>query len=248
MPKITIITACLNNVSTVEDTVKSVLAQDYPEREYIVIDGGSTDGTMDVLNKYRSGISTLLSEKDNGIYFALNKGLDKAKGDVVGFLHADDFYSNNMVLSKVANAFDTYQTDCVYGDLQYVQKENSGKVVRNWIAGEYRPGLFLKGWMPPHPSFFIRRKCYEKYGKFNTSLSISADYEMMLRMIEKEHLTVHYLPEVLVRMRVGGKSNKNFASRIKANKEDRKAWKINHLKPDWFTLIRKPLGKIGQFF
>ncbi len=248
MTKISIITACLNNASTIEGAVNSVLGQDYPDVEYIIIDGGSTDGTIDILKKYQSRIATLVSEPDGGIYQALNKGIGKATGDITGFLHADDFYNGSGVLAKVVNAFDIYKTDCLYGDLQYVSRENSNRVVRNWIAGSYTYGLFLKGWMPPHPSFFIRQECYTRYGMFNTSLSISADYELMLRMMHKHKISVHYLPEVLVKMRTGGKSNKSLGSRIKANMEDRKAWKMNNLKPGMFTLLRKPFGKIGQFF
>ncbi len=248
MTKISIITACLNNAATIEDTVKSVLGQDYPGVEFIVVDGASADGTLDILNRYRDRITALISEKDEGIYYALNKGLKMATGEIAGLLHADDFYNGADILSKVMKAFESAGTDCVYGDLQYVQRDKTGKVLRNWIAGEYNDGLFLKGWMPPHPSFFIRRACYEKYGFFNTDLSISADYELMLRMIHKYKLSTRYLPEVLVKMRAGGKSNKSLANRIKANAEDRKAWKMNDLQPSPLTLIRKPLGKLKQFF
>jgi glycosyltransferase involved in cell wall biosynthesis len=245
---ISIITACLNNASTIESTLQSVILQNYPNLEYIIIDGGSTDGTLDILSKYKDKIATLVSEKDGGIYYALNKGLSKATGDIVGFLHADDFYPNNTILSKIVNAFEKQNTECIYGDLQYVDRQNPDKIIRNWKSEAYYDGIFLKGFMPPHPTFFMKRECYEKYGNFNTSLSLAADYELMLRMLHKHKLKAFYIPEVLVKMRVGGASNKTISNRLKANAEDRKAWKINNIQPSVFTLIRKPLGKINQYF
>jgi glycosyltransferase involved in cell wall biosynthesis len=246
--KISIITACLNNASTIESTLQSVISQDYPNIEYIIIDGGSTDGTLDILAKYKDKIATLVSEKDGGIYYALNKGLSKATGGIVGFLHADDFYPNNNVLAKVATVFERQNTECIYGDLQYVDRQNADKIIRNWKSESYYDGIFLKGFMPPHPTFFMKREFYEKYGDFNTSLSLAADYELMLRMLHKHKLKAFYIPEVLVKMRVGGASNKTISNRLKANAEDRKAWKINNIQPSIFTLIRKPLGKINQYF
>jgi len=224
MLKVSIITACLNNASTIESTMQSVFSQDYPNIEYIVIDGVSTDGTLDIIDKYKSKISAFVSEKDKGIYYALNKGLDRATGDVVGFLHADDFYPNKDTISKVVKAFETNNVECVYGDLQYVDRENPAKIVRNWKSEPYYVGIFLKGFMPPHPSFFMKKKWYDAYGKFSTEFTISADYELMLRMLHKHKLSVHYIPEVLTKMRTGGESNKSLSNRIRANKEDRKAY------------------------
>ncbi|HXP48942.1 MAG TPA: glycosyltransferase family 2 protein [Bacteroidia bacterium] len=247
MLKVTIITACLNNADTLESALQSVVEQDYKNIEYIVIDGASTDGTQALLEKYKSKINVLISEKDKGIYEALNKGLNKATGDIIGFLHADDFYSTSTIISKIAAAFEKENTDCIYGDLQYVDRENSIRIVRNWKSEPYTEGLFLKGWMPPHPTFFLKKKWYDEYGNYNTSLSISADYELMLRMLHKHKLKAIYIPEVLVKMRTGGTSNRTLARRIKANMQDRQAWKINNLKPGLLTLIKKPLGKIGQY-
>jgi len=246
--KISIITACLNNASTIESTIKSVLEQDYPNIEYIIIDGASTDGTIDIISKYKDKLSAFTSEKDKGIYDALNKGLAKATGDIVGFLHADDFYPKTTILSTIINTFINPNCDCVYGDLQYVDRQYPDKVIRNWKSEPYYEGIFLKGFMPPHPTFFTKRKWYQEYGNYNTSFTIAADYELMLRMLHKHKLKAHYIPEVLVKMRVGGESNKSLSNRIKANMEDRKAWKINSLRPGMFTLIRKPLGKINQYF
>lgn len=248
MLKVSIITACLNNAGTLESAMQSVFEQDYPNLEYIVIDGASTDGTKEILEKYKDRINVLISEKDKGIYDALNKGLSKATGDIVGFLHADDFYTYTNVISKIAKVFETENTDCVYGDIQYVDRDSTLTVIRDWKSGPYRDGLFLKGWMPPHPTFFMKKKYYEQYGNYNTTFSISADYELMLRMLHKHKLKATYIPEVLVKMRTGGTSNRSLTRRIKANMEDRRAWKINDLKPALFTLIIKPLGKLGQYF
>jgi glycosyltransferase involved in cell wall biosynthesis len=245
--KVSIITVCKNNADTLEDTFRSVKSQAYPSLEYIVIDGASTDGTLEIIDKYKSIITRNISEKDNGIYYALNKGIKMASGDVIGILHADDSYLNDEIITKVAEAFNASGADCVYGDIQYVDRHNADKITRNWKAGKYTEGLFRKGWMPPHPSFFIKRGCIEKYGDYNTTLFQASDYEFMLRMIHKHKIKVHYLAEILVRMKTGGASNKSIANRIKNNLEDRKAWKINHLKPSVFTLIIKPLSKIGQF-
>ena len=246
--KISVVTACLNNADTIEETILSVIGQDYPDMEFIIIDGGSTDGTLEIIEKFRPSISKIISEKDNGIYYALNKGIDLATGDIIAFLHADDLYSNTTVLSGVMKVFSEKNPQGVYGDLFYVDREDISKVTRYWKAGKYKHGLFLKGWMPPHPSFFLKKECYEKFGKFNTSFESAADYELMLRMIHKNKITVSYLPEVLVKMRVGGKSNVTMKNRIKANREDKRAWKVNDLKPGIFTFVRKPLSKLTQFF
>lgn len=248
MMKVSIITVCYNSSETIEKTVQSVISQNYPAIEYIVIDGKSTDPTLSILEKYKNHISKIVSEKDNGIYFAINKGIQHSSGDIIAILHADDFYANNQVISKVVNSFSEYSVDTVYGDLQYIDREDISKIKRHWKSGAYNKNLFLKGWMPPHPAFFVRQECYAKYGLFNTELKSSADYELMLRLLYKYNCSTAYLPEVLVKMRVGGKSNVNLMNRIKANREDKKAWLINELKPKAFTIIRKPFSKINQFF
>lgn len=246
--KISIITASYNNADTIRDTIVSVLEQDYPEIEYIIIDGASSDDTLKVVGEFRPRIAKVISEKDAGIYDALNKGIENASGDVIAFLHADDIYADKNVISKVMKIFNDGNADSVYGDLYYVDRADTAKIVRNWKAGKYSHGLFLKGWMPPHPSFFLKREMYRKYGSFNTSLRSAADYELMLRMLHKHKISSVYLPEVIVKMRTGGVSNISLRNRIKANREDKRAWKINGLKPGLFTFIRKPLSKISQFF
>lgn len=243
--KVTIITACFNSAATIRDTIESVLSQDYAEIEYIIVDGASSDNTLAIVNEYSGRIAKVVSEKDSGIYFALNKGISLATGDVIGILHADDVYSGKGVISSVMQKMQ--QVDGVYGDLQYVDRSDLTKVIRNWKSGMYHAGMFRKGWMPPHPTFFLKKKCYDQYGTFNTSFRTAADYELMLRMIHKHGISLAYIPEVLVKMRVGGVSNVSLKNRIKANREDKQAWIINGLKPGMFTLIRKPLSKLGQY-
>lgn len=245
--KISIITACYNSAETIRDTIASVLAQDYPEIEYIIIDGASKDNTLAIVNEYRNRITKVISEKDGGIYFALNKGISLASGEVIAFLHADDVYASKTVITDIMKKFKETGSDAVYGDLQYVERENMEKVVRNWISGPYNDGIFRKGWMPPHPAFFLKRICYIKYGGFNTTFRTAADYELMLRMLHKHKVSVSYVPEVIVNMRVGGVSNASISNRIKANREDKRAWIVNGLKPGMFTLIRKPLSKLLQY-
>jgi glycosyltransferase involved in cell wall biosynthesis len=248
MLKVSIITVCYNSASTIEATILSVLSQDYKNIEYIIVDGSSSDETLKIVDKYKNSISKIISEKDNGIYFAINKGIAASTGDIIGILHADDLYTSPDVISNVVKVFEDKKADTVYGDLQYVERSDTGKVTRNWRSGEYSHGLFLKGWMPPHPSFFVLKKCYDQYGLFNTTLRSAADYEMMLRLLHKNKCSTAYIQEVLVKMRVGGKSNVSIANRIRANREDKKAWLLNGLKPGMFTFIRKPLSKLGQFF
>lgn len=243
--KISIITACYNSADTIRDTIESVLSQNYADVEYIIVDGKSTDDTLRIVDEYKGRIAKVVSEKDNGIYFALNKGIELASGDVVGILHADDVYTNEAVISSVMKKMET--ADAVYGDLQYVDRKNISKVIRHWKSGIYHTGMFRKGWMPPHPAFFLKKKCYAQYGTFNTTFRTAADYELMLRMIHKHGVPVAYIPEVLVKMRVGGVSNVTLKNRINANREDKRAWLINGLKPGMLTMIRKPLSKLGQY-
>jgi glycosyltransferase len=167
---------------------------------------------------------------------------------VVGFLNSDDFYANNDVVQKVAEAFLTKETDAVYGDLDYVSLQNKQKVVRRWRSGAYKQKLFYKGWMPPHPTFFVRREVYSNCGGFNTMLKSAADYELMLRLALVCKVNIVYLNDVLVKMRLGGQSNRSLMNRFKANMEDRKAWDINGLRPRWYTLLLKPIQKIPQYF
>lgn len=247
--KISIITITYNSAATVEDTIKSVVSQDYPDMEYLIIDGKSKDTTLEIAEKYKDRISKIVSEKDKGLYDALNKGIRHASGDVIGMLHSDDLYANNEVIKKVAQKFiDDPTVEGVYADLVFVNRNDTNKSMRVWESGTYEDGAFLRGWMPPHPTFFVKKEVYEKFGGFNTELKLSADYELMLRLIHKEKIKLAYLPEVIVKMRMGGISNVSFFVKLKANLEDKMAWKLNGLKPNFMTTIMKPLRKIGQYF
>jgi glycosyltransferase involved in cell wall biosynthesis len=192
-------------------------------------------------------ISHIVSESDQGIYDAMNKGIRLAQGDIVGILNADDFYASSDILAKVAAIFADPAIDACYGDLVYMDSTDTGKVVRYWRSGAFSPRKFYWGWMPPHPTFFVRRWVYERFGLFNLDLGSAADYELMLRFLVKHQINVAYIPEVLVKMRTGGVSNVSLQNRLKANRMDRKAWTINALKPYPWTLWLKPLRKIGQW-
>jgi glycosyltransferase involved in cell wall biosynthesis len=245
--KFSIITVSFNSLNTIADTVHSISTQSYPDIEYLVIDGASADGTLKLLNSLNDKIDILISEADDGIYDAMNKGIGMASGDVIGILNSDDIYADELVLSDVAKLFENPEIDAVYADLVYVEKNDTNKVKRKWISGKYTQGDFRKGWMPPHPTFFVRKSVYEKYGKFNLDFISAADYELMLRFIHKHQIKIAYLPRVIIKMRMGGQSNVTIKNRLKANREDQKAWEINGLKPGKFTFIRKPLSKLGQF-
>lgn len=246
--KISIITITFNSADTLEDTIRSVVSQDYPDIEYIIIDGLSKDATLRIAEKYKDNIAKLISEKDNGLYDALNKGIKQCTGDVIGMLHSDDVYYDEHVLSKVADAFKKNSAaDALYGDLIFVERFDLNNVKRVWRSGNYKAGSFAKGWMPPHPTFFVRRHVYEKYGLFNTGLRLSADYELMLRFIHVKKINLIYLPQMIVRMRMGGVSNFSLALKWKAHLEDRKAWVLNGMKPT-LSLLRKPLSKVFQYF
>ncbi|MDP1803523.1 MAG: glycosyltransferase family 2 protein [Bacteroidota bacterium] len=245
--KISIITITYNSAATIEQTINSVLDQNYSNIEYIIVDGGSTDNTLQIIEKYKSKISKFVSGKDNGLYDALNKGIDLATGDVIGILHSDDFYIDNTIVEKYAATFIKNHSDAVYSDLFYVDKENTNKIIRKWKSGNHKPNSFLHGWMPPHPTFFVKHELYQKFGKFNLEFKHSADYELMLRFIHKHKIRINYLHEFTIKMRVGGQSNVSVQNRMNANIEDRKAWKINGLKPRFYTSYLKPLRKILQF-
>lgn len=246
--KISIITAVLNKKEVMERCIRSIFSQTYQNIEYIVIDGGSTDGTLEIIKRYDGKIAKWISEPDRGIYDALNKGLKLATGDVIGFLHADDIYAHDRVLETIVLHMTEFNVDSCYGDLLYVDKENPDKVIRYWKSSPYRNGLFERGWMPPHPTFFVRKEIYDKYGSFNTDFKIAADYELMLRFLEKEKISTHYIPEVLIKMRVGGMSNQNLRNIFIKTTEDYKAWKVNNLHGGAATILFKNLSKIPQFF
>ena len=247
-PKISIITVSFNSAETIKETIESILIQDYNNIEYIIIDGGSSDETIDIVKSYSEKISYFISEKDNGIYDAMNKGIKAATGDIVGILNSDDFYPNSFVLSNVAKSFKKYNCDAVYGDLVYVKEKDTTQIKRYWQAGNYNTSKIKNGWMLPHPTFFVKKVMYDRYGLYNTDLKSAADYEMILKLLYKENISVQYIPMILVKMRMGGASNSTFLNRIRANKEDGLAWTKNQLNKPMFVRIKKPLQKAIQFF
>jgi glycosyltransferase involved in cell wall biosynthesis len=244
--KISIITAVYNNCETIAAALDSVLAQTGADFELIVIDGGSTDGTLAVLNGYADRLAVLVSEPDRGIYDALNKGIRRASGEVVGFLHSDDLFADDCVLKRVVEAFADPQVEAVYGDLLYVRKDNPDEVVRYWRAGAFSRARLGWGWMPPHPTFYVRRAVYERLGVFDTKYHIAADYDCMLRFLGKGCLRVGYIPEVLVKMRLGGASNRSLKNILRKSQEDYRALKNNQV-GGIGALVWKNLSKLPQF-
>ena len=245
--KISIITVCYNSEKTIADCITSVVNQSYDNLEYIVIDGKSTDTTMEIIASFGDQIFKVVSEKDKGMYDAINKGIRMASGDIIGVLNSDDYYSDELVIEDVMSKFKEANADALYADLNYVDQIDTNNVVRYWKSDDYKPNSFLSGWMPPHPTFFIRKEWYLKYGEYSLELVSAADYELMLRMVIKHGARLAYLPRVIVNMRVGGMSNSSLRNRLRANKEDRKAWEMNGLTPKSYTLIFKPLRKIIQY-
>jgi glycosyltransferase len=246
MTTLSIITVSYNSRETMADCLESVRRQSFAP-EHLVIDGGSTDGTLEVVRAF-SHVAQLVSEPDRGIYDAMNKGIAAASGDIIGILNADDFYARADVLEKVRQVFQDPGIDSCYGDLVYVDPEDTGTIVRYWRSGAFRKNSFHWGWMPPHPTFFVRRRVYEQYGGFNLELGSAADYDLMLRFLVKHRISTAYIPEILTKMRAGGVSNRSVKNRFKANLMDRRAWEINGLRPYLLTQLLKPMRKIGQFF
>jgi len=243
---VSIITATYNSAATVGETMRSVESQDYPHIEHLVVDGLSKDNTRNIVEQF-THTATFVSENDNGIYDAMNKGIRRAKGEIIGILNSDDIYAHGEVISKVVRAFEDPAVQACYADLQYIDAQNTARITRTWKSGNYHSGSFYWGWMPPHPTFFVRKSVYDRVGLFDTRLRSAADYEMMLRILVKHQMTAVYIPQVIVKMRTGGMSNATVKNRIRANREDREAWRINDLQPYFFTIYLKPLRKISQF-
>ncbi len=246
LPKISVITVTFNSEKTIEETINSVRSQNYKPIEHIIIDGASSDNTLKIIESYSESIAFTLSEPDKGIYDALNKGLSVATGDIISFLHSDDLYAKNSTVYEVLQYFDD-DTQGIYSDLVYTNKYDLNKVMRYWKSCNYNPSLLENGWMPPHPTLFLRRGVYEKYGYFDTSFKISADYDFMLRIL-KNNIKVKYFPQVTYKMRVGGKSNRSFSNILNKSKEDFNALRKNKLKNPSIILIKKNISKIDQLF
>lgn len=247
-PLVSIVTGTYNSATFVSDCVKSVHKQDYKNIEHVIIDGDSKDETVTIIKNTPNRIGQLVSEKDDGIYDAMNKGLKKANGEILGILNSDDFYNSNKVISQVVDAFKDPNIDCVYGDLLYVNQDNTDKIVRKWITGSYTTGSFQKGWHPAHPSFFVRKSVYDKYGYFDLKFGLAADFELMLRFLEKYKVKSTYLPIPMVRMRLGGATNKSIKNILKGNQECIAAFKNNNIKVPAFYPVVRLVPKLKQFF
>jgi glycosyltransferase len=246
--KVSIITVTYNSEATIHSTLKCIASQDYADIEHIIIDGNSTDSTMEIVKQYPH-IKKIVSEPDNGIYHAMNKGLALANGDIIGILNSDDFYVDDKVISKVVEAFVIDRCDAVYSDLVYVDQFDLNKVVRTWHSGAYaRYKILHFGWQPPHPTVFFTKRMYEQYGNFNTQLALAADFELLIRFMYKQAIKVTYLSEVTVIMRRGGASNKSIKNRLIQLKEHATAFKVNGIHPPFYMGALRILSKVGQFF
>jgi glycosyltransferase involved in cell wall biosynthesis len=245
--KISVITATFNCAGTVREALGSVAAQRYDSVEHLVIDGASTDGTWDAIQAHGLDRLVAISEPDLGIYDALNKGIARSSGDVIGFLHADDLFASPDVLSWVAEAFADPAIDAVYGDLQYVRSDDTQRVVRHWRSEPFAPELLARGWMPPHPTLYLRRAMYERLGGYDAAFRIAADYEFILRLFSRPGLHAVYIPRVMVKMRMGGLSNRSLRHMLRKSTEDWRALRRHHI-GGIFTMVRKNLSKVGQFF
>jgi glycosyltransferase len=245
--KISIVTAVFNRRGTIADTLNSVASQSHLDIEHVIQDGGSTDGTSEVIKSHSNPKIALVSERDAGIYDAINRGIQRASGDVIGLMHSDDFFAANDVLSRVVKAMADPDIDGVYGDLDYVAADDSNRIIRRWRSGVYGPEKLGKGWMPPHPTLYLRRHVFEKHGLYDTSFGIAADYDAMLRYLVKGQIKLAYIPDVMVKMRVGGESNKSLRKIVLKSQEDYRAIRRNGV-GGLGTLAFKNLSKIQQFF
>jgi glycosyltransferase involved in cell wall biosynthesis len=245
---VSILTVTLNSHLTIEDTIKSILGQTYKNIEYIIIDGGSTDGTLDIVNKYKGRISKVISEPDKGIYDGMNKGIKLAAGDVVGFLNADDMFYDTTVIQRITSTFENDLIDCVYGNLVYVSRRDLNRITRIWKSRDFSKGLFEKSWTPAHPTFYCKKSLYERFGLYRTDLKIAADTELMYRFLQKYHIRSKYINADFIRMRDSGMSNRGIKSTFIITREMKRAivengGQFNLIKYLFFKFL-----KISEFF
>ena len=247
--KVSLITATFNSSNNLKSCLQSVIKQSHEEIEHIIIDGVSNDNTLQIIKNFQEINPKIkfISENDNGIYDALNKGIKMASGDIIGFIHSDDFLKSKDIISGIVSLISNEKFDGIYGDLQYVDKNNPKKVVRNWKSSEFFQKLLKKGWMPPHPTFFLRKEVYKKHGLFDLKYSISADYDFMLRVLKDSNLKFKYYPRVITVMRTGGISNSGMINIIRKTLEDFRIIKNNDI-GNVSTLFFKNISKIKQFF
>jgi len=242
--KVSIITVVRNNKECIKDAIESVLNQTYKDIEYIIIDGASSDGTVEIVQSYKDKISKFISESDRGLYDAMNKGLALASGDIVGILNSDDFYIDEFVIEKVVKEFESLHVDSVFADLVYVKPDNLDKTVRYYDSGHFNPQKFAYGWMPAHPTFFVKREVYEKYGLFRTDLKIASDFDILVRFLYTHKISYSYIKEVLIKMRTGGVSTNGFKSKIVLNKEILQVCRDNNIKTNLLKILSKYPAKI----
>ncbi len=246
--KISLLTVSHNSAATIADTIESIRKQDYPAIEYIIVDGDSKDGTVEIIKQHSTFITRWLSEPDKGIYDAMNKAIGLATGEVVGILNSDDFYFDSTIISQVAAAFENQDIDAVFGDLIFVDPNNLKKTVRTYSSAKWNPTKFAKGFMPAHPTFFVRRKYYGQFGLFKTDYKIAADYELLIRFLYVNKLRYKYLPLTMVKMRKGGASSRNLMSNVVLNNEIIRACRENGIRTNIFKVYPKYFTKLFELF
>lgn len=247
--KISIITATYNSAATLRDTLDSILRQTYQDYEVVIQDGLSKDNTLDIAREYEErfgGRLKIYSEKDEGLYDAMNRGIAHATGDIIGILNSDDFYADATVLQTIYDTMHGKQVDCVYGNLKYVLHNDTSVVVRHWQGSQYKAGDFCKGWHPAHPTFYVKKECLDKYGAFDTTFAVSADFELMLRLIEKHHISNCYIDHCFVMMREGGESNGTLRNVIRGNKNIMRAFRKNGIQVSLLYPVKRLLPKIAE--
>jgi glycosyltransferase len=246
--KVSIITVTYNSEKYLEDCIKSVQAQDYHDIEHIIVDGVSTDNTVNIIKRHSGDIAKWISEEDEGMYDAINKGMKMATGDVIGVLNSDDMLASTDVISKIAECFKKNKIDTIYGDLVYVDPVDTDKVLRTWKGFSYKRFRFMLGWMPAHPTFYIRRNLIDNLGGYESHYFTAADFEFMSRYLYRYRVSSLYLPKLIVKMRNGGQSNESLARRLRANRRDYLAMKRNQIPFPLFVSVLKPLRKVPQFY
>ncbi len=246
--KISIITATYNSAHSILDCLSSVNNQTFQNIEHIIIDGISTDNTLEIIRNTPNRITKIISEPDFGIYDAMNKGIKLATGDIIGILNSDDFLASEDILELIAHTFEKEKCDAIFGNLDFVASNDSKRIIRKWKSSNYHAGSFQKGWHPPHPTFYVSREVYEKFGNFDISLNVSADFEIMLRFIEKNNINISFLDETIVKMRYGGESTGSLMKIIKGNRNILKAFKKNGIEVSPFYPFIRLIPKFKQFF
>ncbi|MDX1471304.1 MAG: glycosyltransferase family 2 protein [Flavobacteriaceae bacterium] len=246
--KVSLITATFNSNQYLQKCIESVNCQSYSDIQHVFIDGGSSDSTLDTIYKTSTRNPMVISEPDHGLYDAINKGISQATGDIIGLIHSDDFLASPKIIFEIVNVFQRNDCDGVYGDLQYVRANNPDRVVRFWKSQDFQKDFLSQGWMPPHPTLFLKENIFADYGNYNLNLTIAADYDFILRIFSKENLKFCYVPEIITVMRLGGASNRSLSNIIRKSREDFYALKQNQIARPIKALLQKNLSKLSQFY